>query len=493
MSDSPPPPPAHAPVAPPAAIELAGFWRRLAAFLLDALILMLVGSALGLCFGSFFRMLGPMGRIVGFFVASLYFAALDGPLGGGRTPGKRLMGLRVTGADGGTPDWMCAAVRGVLLGAVIALNGYAAEPDMKDPIDWALYALLLAVLATAYLVAFERRRRQGLHDLAANSFVVRASSGWTEPPPASGAQRTAAGLLAVALAVVGYFGQKRMLETEFFKPMLAARAAVRAHVGPLPVGVTRNRLYVKGQVRDILQITIFYYDPPEDPAQTALEVARAALESGYPSEGLSGVGVNIQDGYTTGLSNLVHGHTYIRSVNSWLTKPAHDTPVQRTTTQDASALAQAALDGRVDELERLLKTGSDPNERSSDGDTPLLSAAAHGRTDSARVLLDYSASADVVNEKGNTPLMYAASAGNAELVTMLLSHRCSTDGKEAVFGKTALLSAAAAGHADVVRLLLDARANPNLPDKDGHSPLWYAKQNADKAMIALLTSAGAKD
>lgn len=45
--------------------QIAGFWRRLSAFLLDRLILALIGIGLGLILYDYFESLGELGRIMG--------------------------------------------------------------------------------------------------------------------------------------------------------------------------------------------------------------------------------------------------------------------------------------------------------------------------------------------------------------------------------------------------------------------------------------------
>lgn len=54
----------------------------------------------------------------------------------------------------------------------------------------------------------------------------------------------------------------------------------------------------------------------------------------------------------------------------------------------ASPLHEAAFQGRVDEVRRLLEAGADPHARSFTGETPLHLAALAGRADVVRLLLD---------------------------------------------------------------------------------------------------------
>jgi hypothetical protein len=79
---------------------IAGFWRRLTAFVIDCLILSVPTLLLGLALFRWVAGLGPTGRLIGFVVALLYFGVLNSHFGGGQTLGKRLLGIRVIDRSG---------------------------------------------------------------------------------------------------------------------------------------------------------------------------------------------------------------------------------------------------------------------------------------------------------------------------------------------------------------------------------------------------------
>jgi uncharacterized RDD family membrane protein YckC len=90
-----------------------GLGVRLGARLIDALVLVVVGVPIGMALDFDLVWLSAQALLV--FV---YFVALD--TAWGTTVGKRLLGLRVTGADGARPSAGEAAIREAftLLGAV---------------------------------------------------------------------------------------------------------------------------------------------------------------------------------------------------------------------------------------------------------------------------------------------------------------------------------------------------------------------------------------
>src|SRR3984957_20683858 len=80
---------------------MGGVWRRLFAFLLDTLLLGIVGAIVGAAFFDTLVRMGPLARVVGFFIALCYFGLFDSSVGSGQTIGKRFLRLKVVDAQGG--------------------------------------------------------------------------------------------------------------------------------------------------------------------------------------------------------------------------------------------------------------------------------------------------------------------------------------------------------------------------------------------------------
>ena len=144
-------PPGYAPpgyaapgyAAPAAGGRPAGFWIRVVAYLIDAIILGIVNFALG-------SVLKGSGASTGLstLISLVYFAVLWSSIGGGATLGMRALGLKVIGADG----------QPVNLGrAVLRYIGLAVS--------------VLILLIGVIMVAFTDRKR-GLHDMIAGTYVV---------------------------------------------------------------------------------------------------------------------------------------------------------------------------------------------------------------------------------------------------------------------------------------------------------------------------------
>lgn len=163
MPDQPPAPPAWAAAPPPppgpaAGVRYAGFWVRVLAYILDAIIISVVSFALapfvggGQMFQTGTRAgafeINYAANAVSLLFGLVYFIGFWGWRG--QTPGMMPFNMRVVRADdGGKVDWVRALLRyvGLIISFVVLLIG----------VIW---------------VAFDSRK-QGWHDKIAGTVVVR--------------------------------------------------------------------------------------------------------------------------------------------------------------------------------------------------------------------------------------------------------------------------------------------------------------------------------
>ena len=156
--------------------EVGSLWRRIVALLIDSIVVGTAGTLIALPFFDFFSHLGALGRLVGFCLAVPYFVLLNSRIGKGQTLGKRAMRLQVVNASGEPISVSKSFIRYLVLGAPFFLNKLTL-PITRTP-EIVMYLLTTVVFGlgaiTIYLVLFNRRTRQGVHDLAAGSYVADA-------------------------------------------------------------------------------------------------------------------------------------------------------------------------------------------------------------------------------------------------------------------------------------------------------------------------------
>lgn len=154
------PPPAPMPEI---SLPYSGVWRRFLAWCIDrtiidfSLLILFVPLALMTSVGSFlvFPVLAVFGGFIGFgamffwiFVDWIYFASFESSVRGA-TPGKRFMGLRVTDMQGNRISFARATLR------------YAGKILSTLP------------MMLGFVLAFFTRKTQALHDLIAETVVIK--------------------------------------------------------------------------------------------------------------------------------------------------------------------------------------------------------------------------------------------------------------------------------------------------------------------------------
>ena len=152
-SSAPPPPVWDARPAGTAQVAYGGFWIRLVAYIIDAILLGILGGVLASIFGiplmqTDWEHYDPTLNLVSFAIGWLYFALLESSERGA-TVGKMAMGLRVVTSDFQRLSFMNATGRyfAKILSAIILGIGFL-------------------------MIAFTDRKR-GLHDMIADTLVIK--------------------------------------------------------------------------------------------------------------------------------------------------------------------------------------------------------------------------------------------------------------------------------------------------------------------------------
>ncbi|MBL8703101.1 MAG: ankyrin repeat domain-containing protein [Alphaproteobacteria bacterium] len=144
----------------------------------------------------------------------------------------------------------------------------------------------------------------------------------------------------------------------------------------------------------------------------------------------------------------------------------------------------------------LIAAGADVNAQDDQRDSAFLYAGAEGLLEILELTLAADADLRSTNRYGGTALIPAAHHGHVETVRRLLATAIDVDHVNNL-GWTALLEAVILGdggpaHTRIVELLLAAKADPNLADRDGVTPIAHARRRGYAAITALLERAGAR-
>jgi uncharacterized RDD family membrane protein YckC len=156
---------------------VVGFWRRFFADFLDAIFLAIPGYGIGYLFRYAFSEMGLHAIWFGLVCSFLYYGLQHTRLGGGQTPGKRLLGIQVLRRDGQYLDFGKSFLRYLVVSFVFYSGLYGSFinhlPLSTMMAVGSVYFLVViwAFFACFLMIPFHPLKR-GLHDIASDSVVV---------------------------------------------------------------------------------------------------------------------------------------------------------------------------------------------------------------------------------------------------------------------------------------------------------------------------------
>lgn len=304
--------------------QIATFWRRTGANVVDVCLLGVIGACLGLLWFDQLAALGRMGRVVGLTIALMYFGILNSRIGQGQTLGKRLLKIRVTD-DTGAPIGLHRSVfRATILLVPFALNGTALPPGPYEQFIGIALSILIFGLgaANAYLYCCNRRTGQALHDLAVGTFVRTAENDsdihaemW-KPHLA-----IAAVLSAIVLGVV--LLPYRSVSPDLLPPLAEARRLAQLVVPDAHISVWRQYSKAVSTGRGQTSASWFQVDvevpvEPEDFEALADRIALAMFEASSGVDDVGQVVIVVSYGYDIMISHVRTTKVFAHTPQDWI-------------------------------------------------------------------------------------------------------------------------------------------------------------------------------
>ncbi len=304
---------------------VAGLWLRLAAWLVDALLVFLSGQLIGAAFATPLYRLGPYGRLIGLAVILLYFGLLNSSIGGGQTVGKRLLKTAVRGEDNRPISIWRSLRRASLLGAPVILGGWAI-PALQIPAVTFLAGLAVIGLggALAYTMFFNYAAMQGLHDMLCHTWVVKPDG---EPkaafPKTPRVHKVITGLWFGLVAVVFFF---LYVPNPAYSPGSTAAA-----LKEIRSALVSDPRFFTADVRDqtvtpekdppyralVVEVWTVGQLPDSQRWETGKSIAGLVMEEMDGAKEFYQIQVKLSYGYDLGIASYKSGFWYSNPVDEW--------------------------------------------------------------------------------------------------------------------------------------------------------------------------------
>jgi len=164
--------------------------------------------------------------------------------------------------------------------------------------------------------------------------------------------------------------------------------------------------------------------------------------------------------------------------------------LSRHSTDNATPLHLASLNGHVKAACKLLEHGANATTRNVDGETPLHLASYRGQVDVVRMLIEHGADVTAQDGDGWIPLHHASSMGEVDVARMLIERGADVTAQNSC-GVTPLHLASQGGQVDVARMLIEHGADLTAQNNDGQTPLHLASQMGQVDVARMLVEHGA--
>jgi len=154
-----------------------------------------------------------------------------------------------------------------------------------------------------------------------------------------------------------------------------------------------------------------------------------------------------------------------------------------------TAMGVAAFNGHMEAIDILLQGKADPGLETKRGcKSPLLKAVQNNQVmmvhHLARPPIEVNLSQEM--RDGNTALMLAAGEGRVKVIKALVTAKAPVDYESSVVGKTALGHASMIGNTAAINELAQQRADLNLENQFGRTPLLCAVMCGQQKSVLLL-------
>ncbi|XP_054887350.1 ankyrin repeat and SOCS box protein 9-like [Poeciliopsis prolifica] len=156
---------------------------------------------------------------------------------------------------------------------------------------------------------------------------------------------------------------------------------------------------------------------------------------------------------------------------------------------DWSPIHDAAFNGNVLRLQRLIDQGTCVNLNTLDQVSPLHGACLQGHANCAKLLVENGANVNNTTVDGRTALTEACARGHVTCVSLLLQHGATPRGISPT--SSPIHSAAAKGHPECIEALVEYRADVDQDIDSLGSPLHVACSNQQLSSVKKLLQLGA--
>lgn len=304
---------------------ISGFWRRFFAWVIDVLILGVVGQIIGFLFSSLLFNLGPYGRPIGLLFTIPYFGIMNSKIGGGQTFGKRIMKIAVRNKDNEPIELRRSLIRISLLALPSLFNQWSIPVFQNPIVAWFLSLIIFGLGGVIlYTMVFNQKARQGIHDLILGTYVVHLHEKPIESFPTTPrihwiVSSVWIGIIAIGTLVMSLIAPSIISKTPL-APVMSLYNILQDDPRFFTVGVNSNTFYgSNGKTSRSLIVTVWYKGKlaESDRKEVVKSIVKTVLENTENIDAYDGIQVKIASAYDIGIAKANLTMSFGNSVEEW--------------------------------------------------------------------------------------------------------------------------------------------------------------------------------
>jgi uncharacterized RDD family membrane protein YckC len=301
---------------------IAGFWRRLIAWVIDYLILLIIGTIIGQIFSSLLYKIGPFGRPLGILIIYPYFGLLGSKIGGGQTIGKRLTKIAIRNNKNEPIGVNLSFLRIFLLSFPAFFNSSFLMSEESNFFVFLQYLLFFGLGgAILFSIVLNRSTRQGIHDLIVNTYVVELKK-----EPVTTLPSTSQKLILASFSWIGLVGILSILNFIFFPAPInhesfnTLESNLTKDPRVLTIKATRNPVYYLDKSKNnnlIVEIWTKGNLTEKDREDLIFSSATTTFESIRNMNDFDNLVIKITSGYDIWVSRYIWSFPLSNSIQGW--------------------------------------------------------------------------------------------------------------------------------------------------------------------------------
>ena len=304
---------------------IAGFWRRFLAWIIDVVILGVFGQIIGFAFSFILFHIGPYARPIGLLFSVPYFGIMDSKMGGGQTFGKRLMKIAVRDQHNEPIALWRAVARFLVLALPTLFNGWSLPIFQKPVFAWfgtfVVFGLGGAIL---YTMLFNRKARQGIHDLLLGTYVVYLPGNPIKSFPPTPRIHKIVSLVWISVVAIGAFvlafTTPSLVSDTPLAPVMQLHERLQDDPRFFTVSLTDNTVHSpNGETRRFLIISVWYDGKPDEKERQKVmnDLVTNVFENFPEIDRYDGIQVKIMAAYDIGIAKAHITHSFGDTIEGW--------------------------------------------------------------------------------------------------------------------------------------------------------------------------------